>query len=64
MQFVDKSSGKRVSLASFASSINSQRITHKKNTGIWFQNESSLPTFSLKEVKDGFLRPFPLMAEY
>ena len=41
---------------SFASNINSQRTTHQKNTGIWFQNESSLPTYSLGEVKDGFLK--------
>ena len=56
LQFVDGSSGKRVALASFTSSIDSQRTTHKKNTGIWFQNETSLPIFSLNEVKDGFLK--------
>ncbi len=56
LQFVDGSSGERVSLASFALSISSQRTTHQKNTGIWFQNESSLPTFSLREVKEGFLK--------
>jgi cytochrome c oxidase subunit 3 len=48
-------------LSSFASNISSERITQQKNTGIWFQNESSLPAFSLNEVKDGFLKKSNLL---
>ena len=45
LQFVDESSGKRVSLASFASSINSQRITHKKILEFGFKMSHLYPRF-------------------
>lgn len=55
LQFVDGSTGKRVALEAFASSIASERITHQNSNGIWFVGETTLPTFSIEEVKAGFL---------
>ena len=55
LQFVDGTTGKRVALDAFASSIASERATHQNSNGIWFVDESSLPTFSVEEVKAGFL---------
>ena len=55
LQFVDGTSGKRVALEAFATPIASERATHQNSNGIWFVDESSLPTFSIEEVKAGFL---------
>ena len=55
LQFVDGDTGKRVALEAFAASIASDRATHESSNGIWFVGESSLPTYSLDEVKAGFV---------
>ncbi len=55
LQFVDAETGKRVALDAFAASLPSERTTHQNSTGIWFSSESTLPTFSLDEVKAGFV---------
>ncbi|MDC1060722.1 cytochrome c oxidase subunit 3 [Flavobacteriaceae bacterium] len=54
LQFVDGDTGKRVALEAFAASIASDRATHESSNGIWFVGETSLPTYSLDEVKAGF----------
>ena len=54
LQFVNSDTGKRASIRDFSKSIPSDRSTHVNNKGIWFFSESSLPTVSLLEVKEGF----------
>jgi len=54
LQFVNSENGKRASIREFSKSISTERATHKNNKGIWFFSESSLPTVSLLEVKEGF----------
>ncbi|MEC9108870.1 MAG: cytochrome c oxidase subunit 3 [Bacteroidota bacterium] len=54
LQFVNSDTGKRASIRDFSKSIPTERSTHVKNKGIWFFSESSLPTVSLLEVKEGF----------
>ena len=54
LQFVNSDTGKRVSIADFAVSIPTERSTHKLSNGIWYENEGSLPTYSLVEVLEGF----------
>ncbi|MCL9808102.1 cytochrome c oxidase subunit 3 [Flavobacterium luminosum] len=53
LQFVDKS-GKRVALADFASTTPEERVQHKRSNGLWFTDEGALPSFSVKQVVDGF----------
>ena len=54
LQFLSAEDNKRVSLSDFAIEIPTERSTQKKNDGIWFQTEKSLPQFSIEEVKKGF----------
>ena len=54
LQFVNSETGKRASIRDFSKNIPSERSTHVNNKGIWFFSESSLPTVSLLEVKEGF----------
>ncbi len=55
LQFVKADTGERAALADFAEVIPSERETLQRNDGVWFSSESSLPTYSLEEVKQGFL---------
>lgn len=54
LQFVQADSGKRVALTDFAASLPTNRATHQKNNGIWYAQESTLPSFSVAEVQAGF----------
>ncbi len=54
LQFVDASSNKRVALADFAATIDTPRTTHASSNGIWFVDESTLPNYSVDEIKAGF----------
>ena len=54
LQFVDADTGKRVALDAFAANLPTDRSTHQRSNGLWFVDESSLPTFSVEEVKSGF----------
>ena len=54
LQFVNSDNGKRASIREFSKSIPTDRSTHVKSKGVWFFGESSLPTVSLLEVKEGF----------
>ena len=53
VQFVD-ASGNQVALSSFASDSASERVRHEKHNGLWFVEESSLPSVTLQQVKEGF----------
>ena len=55
LQFVDADTGKRAAIQEFAVVIESDRTTHESSNGIWYQNETTLPTVSLAEVKEGFV---------
>ena len=55
LQFVDADTGKRAAIQEFAVVIESDRTTHESSNGIWYQNETALPTVSLAEVKEGFV---------
>ena len=54
LQFVQADSGKRVALTDFAALLPTDRATHQKNNGIWYAQESTLPSFSVAEVQAGF----------
>ncbi|MEL4457225.1 cytochrome c oxidase subunit 3 [Lutimonas vermicola] len=53
VQFVN-GSGQQVSLESFASHTPTERVQHKKENGLWFEYEPSLPPVTLQQVKEGF----------
>ncbi|TDP61446.1 cytochrome c oxidase subunit 3 [Flavobacterium dankookense] len=53
LQFVNKE-GERVKLADFASTLQEDRTQHKSSNGVWFDEESALPTYSVAEVQAGF----------
>lgn len=54
LQFVDANTGKRVALEAFAADIPSTRDTHQRSNGLWFVDESSLPNYTVEEIKAGF----------
>lgn len=54
LQFVQADTGKRAALKDFAVTQPTGRATHQKNNGIWYAQESTLPTFTVAEVKAGF----------
>ena len=53
LQFVDKD-GKRLALNDFAVSSHEGRTQLTRDKGFWFTEESSLPSFSVNEVVEGF----------
>jgi len=53
LQFVDKD-GKRVALHEFAKVLPEERTQLTRDKGFWFTEESTLPTFSVNEVVEGF----------
>ncbi len=55
LQFVDNE-GERVALSSIAVPIEGARVEHESNTGIWFETGQELPSYSLEEVKAGFIQ--------
>ena len=55
LQFVNAETGKRAAIQEFAVGIETDRITHQSNNGIWYENETALPTVSLLGVKEGFV---------
>ncbi|MCM5661870.1 cytochrome c oxidase subunit 3 [Galbibacter mesophilus] len=54
LQFLDATTGERVALADFAKSMPKERVTQNANEGVWYMSESSLPTFTVAEIKAGF----------
>ena len=55
VQFVNKD-GKQVTLESFVSPLQSERVRQTKSTGIWYMSEAVLPTITLQQVKEGFAK--------
>lgn len=53
LQFVNEK-GERVALNEFSKTLPKERVQHTANKGIWFSSESSLPTYNLNEVSEGF----------
>ncbi|KIX20927.1 cytochrome oxidase subunit III [Flavobacterium sp. 316] len=53
LQFVDKD-GKRVALHEFSKVLPEEREQLKRDKGFWFMEESSLPSYSVNEVIEGF----------
>ncbi|SFJ31546.1 cytochrome c oxidase subunit 3 [Myroides guanonis] len=53
LQFVGED-GKQIALADFAVELQEDRVLHSRDNGVWFSGESSIPTYSLEEVKAGF----------
>ena len=54
LQFVSSETGKRAAIKDFSFEIPSDRETHESSSGVWYKAESSLPSYSLNEVKFGF----------
>ena len=54
LQFVNAETGERAALADFAKEMHGERVTQESKNGLWFVNESSLPSYSLQEVVEGF----------
>jgi len=61
LQFVNAETGKRAAIQEFAVGIETDRTTHQSSNGIWYENETTLPTVSLAEVKKGFLNAEALL---
>jgi len=55
LQFVTAEYGERVTLESFASTLQTDRSQHTGDEGLWFVSESALHTYSVAEVQEGFL---------
>ncbi len=55
LQFID-GEGERVALSEIAVPIAGDRVEHESNNGIWFDSGKDLPTYSLDEVKAGFIQ--------
>jgi cytochrome c oxidase subunit 3 len=55
LQFVKADTGERAALADFAKVIASERVTQDPNEGVWFAGETTLPSYSLDEVVEGFM---------
>lgn len=53
LQFVKADTGERAALADFAREIPGEREAHVSSKGVWFDNEGSLPSFTVNEVKEG-----------
>ena len=54
LQFINQE-GERVALSDIAVFQASERAQHTSNKGIWFTEEATLPTYTIDEVKAGFL---------
>lgn len=53
LQFVDKD-GNRVALADFAKPLHGEREQLTRNKARWFMSESTLPSFTVEEIQEGF----------
>ncbi|MGB5821259.1 MAG: cytochrome c oxidase subunit 3 [Saonia sp.] len=54
LQFVKADTGERAALADFAKTIPGERTAHERKNGIWYYDEGTLPSYSVKEVVEGF----------
>lgn len=63
LQFLDvDDDGKRIALGDFAIDIPTERATHDRNNGVWYDTEpETLTSVSFEEVKAGFLKDESLL---
>jgi cytochrome c oxidase subunit 3 len=54
IQFVEAESNDRVAIKDFAHTIPTERVQHESKKGIWFMSESSLSSYTIDEVIQGF----------
>ncbi|AXT61186.1 cytochrome oxidase subunit III [Aquimarina sp. AD10] len=56
LQFVD-TDGHRVALADIAIfDAHKNRVQHENKNGIWYENEATLPTYTIDEIRKGFAK--------
>ncbi|AVR45323.1 cytochrome oxidase subunit III [Christiangramia fulva] len=55
LQFVN-GEGERVAIDAIGVPISGGRIEHQENNGLWFESGAGLPTYTLAEVKAGFMQ--------
>lgn len=55
LQFID-GEGERVAIDEIGVAIPGGRVEHDENNGLWFEAGGSLPTYTLEEVKAGFMQ--------
>ncbi len=56
LQFVD-AEGHRVALADIAVlDTQKDRLQHEKKSGVWYETEATLPTYTIDEIKAGFTK--------
>ena len=53
LQFENLETGKRVALADFVTSIPSERVQSTRGTGLWYEQEGTLPTYSMQQITEG-----------
>ena len=54
LQFVN-AEGEQIAIADFVATIETERISHSKENGLWYVTETPLNEYSLEEVQKGFL---------
>ena len=53
LQFEDTETGERVALREFATSATSDRVRDQRDTGLWYEQEGTLPTFTMQQITEG-----------
>ena len=53
LQFENIETGKRVALGEFAKSISTERVQSTRGRGLWYEQEGTLPTYSMQEITEG-----------
>ncbi len=53
LQFVN-AEGEHLALSDFATTIPGERVQNTRSNGVWFYEESALPSYSVAEVVEGF----------
>ncbi len=53
LQFVNAETGERAALSEFAATIPGERVRHERKNGVWYDDEGSLPTYTVAEVTEG-----------
>ncbi|MFS4455875.1 cytochrome c oxidase subunit 3 [Maribacter sp. 2304DJ31-5] len=54
LQFVKANTGERAAIADFATFIPTERTTHERKNGIWFDTEGTRTSHTVSEVIEGF----------
>ena len=54
LQFVKADTGERAAISEFSMTLKEDRVADARDTGVWFTDNESLPSYSLNEVIAGF----------